>query len=197
MHNTNIKFWKKQLSDPFVHEKDERLTGFALFALGILAAVLHQHLRMGLNLPGHHGLEWMTILLFARMQSSYRWAGVIVASGAATAYLLQASYLPLAHTIKPAFIYLLNGYCLDILIRYTPSKLPLFIKGMILGGISFMAKPVLLIPVALVFDISFGSFSKHGYLFPVITHFAFGSIGAFAGIYLASLADYGLKKHQS
>ena len=197
MHNTNIKFWKRRSLNQYVLEEDGSLAYFTLFLLGVTAAILHQHLRMGLNIPGHHGLEWMTLLLFARMQSRYRWAGMIVAGGAASAYMLQAGYMPLAHTFKPALIYLLNGFCLDFLYRFTPRNLPVILKGIILGGLSFVAKPVLLIPVAIIFDVVFGSFSKHGYLYPVLTHFLFGSIGAVMGICLANLADNGLRKHHS
>ena len=91
MHNTNTRSWKKRSLSQFVHEDDGTLTLFALFTLGILAALMHQELRMGLNIPGRHGLEWMTLLLFGRIQSRYRWAGVMVASGAAIMYLTQAS----------------------------------------------------------------------------------------------------------
>lgn len=197
MHNTNIKFWKRRSLSQYVLEEDGSLTYFTLFLLGVTAAILHQHLRMGLNIPGHHGLEWMTLLLFARMQSRSRWAGMIVAGGAASACLLQAGYMPLAHTFKPALVYLLNGFCLDFLYRFTPGNLPVILKGMVLGGISFVAKPVLLIPVAVLFDVVFGSFSKHGYLYPVLTHFLFGSIGAITGICLANLAEYELRKNRS
>lgn len=187
MNNTTTRYWKKKSLNQYVHDQDGSLTLYSLFALGVIAALMHQHLRLGLNIPGHHGLEWFTLLLFGRMQSKYHGAGMVIACGAASTYLAQAATLPLAHTVKPALVYLLNGVCLDFLFRITPSGLPLIIKGMILGGISFMIKPLVLLPVAIAFEISFGSFSKHGYLFPLITHFAFGSIGAVCGITLANL----------
>ena len=188
MHSTNTKFWKKRSLSQFVLEDNGDLSLFVLFSLGIIAAFLHQHLRMGLNIPGHHGLEWMTLLVFGRMQSRHHWAALVLAGGAASTYMLQTTYMPLAHSFKPALIYLLNGVCVDVLFRLSSGKLPLLFKGMLLGGVSYMAKPVVLIPVAILFDMSFGSFSKYGYLYPVLTHFLFGTTGAVAGIGLARLA---------
>ena len=188
INNTNTKFWKKRSLSQYVHEEDGSLTLFILFTLGVIAAIMHQHFRMGLDIPGHHGLEWMTLLLFGRMQSRYRWAGLLIAGGAAATYMLQTTYVPPAHSFKPALIYLLNGACLDVLYRWSPGNLSLLVKGMILGGISYMAKPVMLIPIAILVEVSFGSFSKYGYFYPVLTHFMFGSIGAVAGISLAGLA---------
>ena len=188
MHIINTRFWKKKSLSQCVLDSDGSLSLFVLFSLGIMAAFLNQHLRMGLDIPGHHGLEWMTLLVFGRMQSRYRWAALVVAGGAASTYMLQTTYMPLAHSFKPALIYLLNGICVDVLFRLPSGKLPLLFKGMLLGGISYMAKPVVLIPLAVLFDMSFGSFSKYGYMYPVLTHFLFGSTGAVAGIGLARLA---------
>ena len=194
MHTTNTRFWKKRSLNQYVLETDGSLSLFVLFSLGIIAAFLHQHLRMGLDIPGHHGLEWMTLLLFGRMQSRHRWAALVIAGGAATTYMLQTTYMPLAHSFKPAVIYLLNGVCLDVMFRWPHGNLPLVLKGMILGGISYMVKPVVLIPIAILFEMSFGSFSKYGYLYPVLTHFMFGSIGAIAGISLARLTVVGRRR---
>ena len=188
MHTTNTRFWKKKSLSQYVLDSDGSLSLFVLFSLGIMAAFLHQHLRMGLDIPGHHGLEWMTLLVFGRMQSRYRWAALVVAGGAASTYMLQTTYMPLAHSFKPALIYLLNGVCVDVLFSLSSGKLPLLFKGMLLGGVSYMAKPVVLIPLAMLFDMSFGSFIKYGYMYPVLTHFLFGSTGAVAGIGLAGLA---------
>ena len=188
MHTTNTRFWKKKSLSQYVLDSDGSLSLFVLFSLGIMAAFLHQHLRMGLDIPGHHGLEWMTLLVFGRMQSRYRWAALVVAGGAASTYMLQTTYMPLAHSFKPALIYLLNGVCVDVLFSLSSGKLPLLFKGMLLGGVSYMAKPVVLIPLAILFDMNFGSFNKYGFMYPVLTHFLFGSTGAVAGIGLAGLA---------
>ena len=191
MHNINIEFWKKKSLSQYVHEENGSLTLFALFVLGVIAAMLHLHLRLrGLNIPGHHGLELMTVLLFARMQSQYRWAGLMVAGGAATTFLLHASYLPMGQTAKPAIFFLMNAFILDSLFRVISDRLPVIVKGMVFGGISFIIKPIIYIPIAIYLEVSFGSITKHGYFLPILTHFTFGSIGAICGITLANLLTH-------
>ena len=197
MYNINTRFWKKRSLSQYVHEVDGSLTFYALFVLGIIAAVLHLHLRLrGLNIPGHHGLELMTILLFGRMLSKHQWAGLIVAAGAASTFLLHASYLPMGQTVKPAVFFLLNAFILDNLFRIVSVKLPVIIRGMFLGGLGFIIKPVIYIPIAFYLEVSFGSIVKHGYFMPVLTHFMFGSIGAICGITLAGLMTGNSGKEQ-
>lgn len=185
MQNITTKSWIKHPLSPFVHEHDGSLTLLSLFLLGTSAAVLHQHLRLGINIPGHHGLEWMTVLLFGRCLSQHRWAACAIAVGAASAYFAQSATMQLAHTAKPAIVYLLNGVCLDLLYRMTSKNLPTVFKAGWLGGVVFAIKPAVLVPVSMLLGLQFGSFDKHGHLYPVLTHFAFGSVGALAGIYLA------------
>ncbi len=195
MNSTNTKFWKKTALNPYVHETNGNLTLLALFLLGIIVAMLHLHLRLrGLNIPGHHGLELMTILLFGRMQSQHRWAGFMIATGAATTFLIHASYLPVGQTIKPAVFFIMNALILDCLFNITPKKLPDFIKGVLFGGLSFIIKPIIYIPIAIYFEVNFGSISKHGFFMPVLTHFVFGFIGAMCGITLANLVTHKQKK---
>lgn len=187
MNIINTRSWKKTLLNQFVLDDNGDVSLYVLFILGVVAGIMHVHLRWPLNIPGHHGVEWMALLLFGRMQSNYRWSGLVIAGGAAMTYLIQVPFFPLAHTFKPALIYLLNGVCLDMLIRYTPVKLPVIIKGVILGGVSYMAKPVLLMLMAMMLELKFGSFLKYGYYYPVLTHFLFGAVGGITGITLASV----------
>ena len=186
MQNIIIKSWKNRTLNQYVLEHDGSLTLFALFSLGVVAALLHEHLVKGLSLPGHHGLEWMALLLFGRMQSQDRWAGLMVASGAATTCMLYSLSLPMTESVKPALVYLMNGICVDLMISRVPVKWPLMFRGIMLGGLTFMLKPLALLPFAVLLDVVIGSFVKHGYIYPVMTHFMFGSIGATVGIALAT-----------
>jgi hypothetical protein len=156
-----------------------------LVTLGVIGALLHQHLRLGLNLPGHHGLEWMALLLLGRFQSQHRWAATFVAAGAVAASLGQNALFATVLSLKAVIFYLLNGILLDLLYRVTPRNLPLAFKGVLLGGLIYMVKPALLIPLVSLFDWHVGSFAKHGYLFPLLTHFVFGTIGGLCGIAMA------------
>ena len=187
MNNTNTKSWKKIRLSQYVHKTDGCLTLLSLFVLGIVAALLHLYMRVrGLSIPGHHGLELMTILLFGRMQSRYYWSAVVIAFGALTVFLSHTIFMPFGQTIKPAVFFLANAFILDCLFNVLPKKLPIIIKGMLFGGISSIVKPVIYIPIVIYLDVSFGSITKHGFFIPILTHFIFGSIGAICGITLAN-----------
>jgi len=186
MYDTNTGSSTRKSLNRYVHRADGSLTVLALVSLGVIAVVAHQHFRVGLSMPGHHGLEWMALLLFGRMQSADRWAGLKVALGAAATHLCYGAVGPSALAVTPVIAYLLNGLCVDLLFRYTPVGLPGFVKGLILGGIGFIAKPLFLDGTVLLFGLHYGSAAKYGYYLPVVTHFVFGAIGGICGTGLAA-----------
>jgi hypothetical protein len=58
------------------------------------------------------------------------------------------------------------------------------VYGALLGGVVHVTTPLVMLAIAAVADASFG-FMRFGNYFPLITHFAFGAIGAAAGVLLA------------
>ncbi len=54
---------------------------FLLFLAGVLAIVLHERLRNPINIPGHHGIEFMAVILAVRLSSKMKWATSISALG--------------------------------------------------------------------------------------------------------------------
>ena len=52
-----------------------------LLLAGVLAIVLHARLRIPINVPGHHGIEFMTVIIAARLASKIKWASSISALG--------------------------------------------------------------------------------------------------------------------
>jgi len=137
-------------------------------------------------MPGHHGLEWMALLLFGRMQSGDRWAGLQVALGAAATHVGYAALGPATLSVTAVVAYLLNGLFVDLLFRYTPGGLPGIVKGILLGGISFMAKPIFAAGTILLLGLHYGSAEKFGFYYPVASHFIFGAIGGACGVLLAA-----------
>jgi len=186
MYGTNTESWTRKLLNRYVLDDDGSLTVLALVSLGVLAVVAHQYFRFGLSMPGHHGLEWMALLLFGRMQSPRRWAGLNVALGAAGTHVWFAAVGPSTLAVMPVFAYLLNGLFVDLLFRFAPGGLPGIVKGIVLGGLAFMTKPIFFACAALLFGIHYGSAAKYGYLLPIATHFVFGAIGGICGVALAA-----------
>lgn len=186
MYDTNTGSSTRKSSNRYVLRADGSLTVLALVSLGVLGAIAHEYFRVGLNMPGHHGLEWMTLLLFGRMQSADRWAGLKVAFGAAATHVGYGALGPSALSVSAVVAYLLNGLFLDLLFRYTPGGLPAVVKGIVLGGISFLAKPIFSTGTLVLLGVHYGGAEKFGYYFPIATHFVFGAIGGICGVALAA-----------
>ena len=152
-----------------------------LFA-GVAATVLHARLHLPLKLPGHHGLEWMAILLFARCTSSYRWAAVLVAVGAAS-----SSAIPVWGFKEPgysyALVYLVQGVVLDLLyvtgirLRHWTLALALF------GSLAYVTKPFVHWLLLQTVGGHYGSVMSDLW-FPVASHLLFGFTGGLAGVLL-------------
>ena len=51
--------------------------------LGIAAIVAHARYRSHINLPGHHGLEFMALLLISFLASKIKWASYLFSLGVA------------------------------------------------------------------------------------------------------------------
>ena len=80
-----------------------------LLAAGAVAALLHASFRWPLQMPGHHGLEWLAILTAARLLSQRPGAALAVALGAAGTTLAVSGH---ENLLRP-LIYLLQGAALD------------------------------------------------------------------------------------
>lgn len=148
----------------------------------MIAAVLHAKLRLGLGLPGHHGLEWMTALMFARCASGRTWAALIVGLGAATAEV--ALNVEPGHLAKAVSVYLATAALVDILYRTTPERLRGVIAAALIASLIYAGKPAVQLAIAALADIELG-FMRHGTWFPILTHAAFGLVGGACGAILA------------
>jgi len=148
-----------------------------LFGGGALAVVLHRAYDMSLGLPGHHGIEWMALLILGRASSRFRGAGSITSVGAAF-----ASTMPLLHSDNPYtwLFYLLPGPVMDIAFRYFPMVSNKIWFMVMLGGLAHATKPIGQLIVNLMTGWPFGSF-RFGVLYPFASHVLFGMIGGLVG----------------
>lgn len=158
-----------------------------LLGLGAGAIFLHATFRWPLQLPGHHGLEWMALLVVGRSFSRYRWAASISSLGAAV-----SSIMPAWGFSDPFIwlVYLLPGLVMDIgynLGRYWHGK-AWFLAG--LGGLALATKPLIRILISTVAGWPYGSL-LYGLMYPLATHILFGFLGGLvgAGLYLGRHSD--------
>lgn len=144
---------------------------------GVMAVVLHRALDSSLGLPGHHGIEWMAIMILGRASSKFRGAGTLTSIGASF-----ASVLPFLHGDNPFtwIYYLLPGPVMDLAFRYLPRYANKLWFMVLLGGFAHMTKPIDQVAVNLVTGWPIGSF-RFGIVYPFTSHILFGMIGGLLG----------------
>jgi len=156
------------------------LEALLLLGTGALAVVLHRVFDGSLGLPGHHGIEWMALLILGRAFSRFRGAGSLAGIGASL-----ATTLPLLHTDNPYtwLLYLLPGPLMDLAFRYFPRYAHKLWFLVLLGGAAHITKPVGQLAITVLSGWSFGSF-RFGVLYPIASHFLYGLIGGLIGALL-------------
>ena len=81
-----------------------------LVFLGILSVVMHETVRLPLQLPGHHGLEAMALLVIARLSCTHPFSASITALSSAAA----ATAIGAGHGWVSPFLIVLPGLVMDV-----------------------------------------------------------------------------------
>jgi len=148
-----------------------------LIGSGVTAVVLHRAFDLALGLPGHHGIEWMALLLIGRVSSRFQGAGTLTSVSASL-----ASTLPFLQGGNPYgwIFYLLPGLVLDLAFRYLPRLTRQLWSLVLLAGLAHVTKPLGQLTINLIAGWPFGSF-RFGILYPFAGHLLFGMIGGLLG----------------
>ncbi len=175
-----------------IFQTDRALTwweALLLLGSGALAVVLHRSLDYALGLPGHHGIEWMALLIIGRGFSRFRGAGSIASIGASF-----ATFVPGLRGGDPFIwiFYLLPGPVMDAAFYYLPRYANKIWFLVLLGGLAHVTKPLARLVLAVILGWAFGSF-RNGVFYPVMSHFLFGMIGGLLG----ALIVLGVRKIQN
>lgn len=169
---------KKSLNSLLSKANLTAVEALLLVGLGAMAVTLHQVLRLPLNLPGRHGLEWMALLVIGRSFGRSRCAGSLAGIGAAV-----TSALPIWSGFDDPFIwliYLLPGPVMDLAFaRFSRWQGNLAFLA-VLGGLAHATKPLARWILALVSDFPYGSL-LWGVGYPLATHILFGAAGGLLG----------------
>jgi hypothetical protein len=144
---------------------------------GVMAVILHRTTDLSLGLPGHHGIEWMAIMILGRASSRFRGAGTLTSIGASF-----ASVLPFLHGNNPFtwIFYLLPGPVMDLAFRYLPRYADKLWFLVLLGGFAHVTKPIGQLTVNLLTGWPIGSF-RFGVVYPFASHILYGMIGGMLG----------------
>jgi len=154
------------------------LENLLLMGLGALAIVLHARLRTPLHLPGHHGIEFMAVLVVGRMMSRLPLASTISSFG-----IVLMLLVPILGFKDPltATYYLIPGLMLDLCYNlFSTNKYKVALVSLF-AGLSYM-----MIPVArYIFGLATGYFQpsllKSGVVITILLFFMFGAGGGFLG----------------
>lgn len=150
-----------------------------LVFLGVLSVVMHETVRLPLQLPGHHGLEAMALLVIARLTCTHPLSATITAlSSATTAMAIGAGH----GWVSPLFI-VLPGLVLDLgmlLLKRLPMTL-LLVALPFVAAFAHATKPLMRLGLWQGYGMQFGSF-RHGVIWPFATHLAFGFVGALIAV---------------
>ena len=149
-----------------------------LFLAGILAIVLHARLRNPINIPGHHGIEFMAIILAVRLTSKMKWAASISALGIGIFILF-----PVLGFKDPmmGFNYMLPCFFMDLAYNFVPTKKYRNLILVFAAGLGYMLIPLSRLIVTLSTGYPYSSFLKHGFVTPVLTFMLFGILGGLLG----------------
>ncbi|MDH4382259.1 MAG: hypothetical protein QE509_10275 [Gammaproteobacteria bacterium] len=162
----------------FASRRTEILT---LALIGALVVVMHESVNLPLKLPGHHGLEWMALLMFGRTISRETNAATLVALGAAAT--ASAPLWP-QHGSLLGLSYLLTGLAVDALYRL--FKRPGAVSLGVIAALAHTVKPLWKLAAVNGLGLQFGSITA-GAGFAVLCHLGFGLVGGVAGA-IAGLA---------
>jgi hypothetical protein len=149
-----------------------------LILLGAIAITLKSRIRIPLDIPGHHGLEVMAILMIGRSISGISFASTI--SSVAAGLLMFFPFLGIKDPFLP-LSYLLMGVTIDYLYYLWNEKKNQWIFISLIGGLAYMIIPLSRLIITFTTGYPYGSFIKSGFAVPLISHFIFGVAGAILG----------------
>ncbi|HSG67486.1 MAG TPA: hypothetical protein VK994_02175 [Bacteroidales bacterium] len=157
---------------------------FLLLAGGALAAFLHYKLRIPLNMPGHHGLEFMAIFMLIRMESGLKYAATIATLGTGIVLLLPGLG---AENPMNSIGYILPGIVLDQVYILSRGKIRMLFAAALLGGIAYASIPFSRLIISLATGYQYMAFVKFGTLYTTLSFFFFGIMGGLLGYGLSRI----------
>jgi hypothetical protein len=169
--------YQKNTSRAFQIENTNDLLKIGLLLLlGFSALFLRERLKISLQLPGHHGFEFMLLFMAGKTLSRQKYAMSISSIGASA-----SAFLPLFHfgSVFMPITLLFPGLIGDLIINKTGKHNYFYIA--LAGGLAYSSIPITRQVIMTVTGIPFGSLLT-GLLYPFALHFIFGALGAVAGV---------------
>lgn len=149
-----------------------------LFGLGIIAILLHARLRTPLNIPGHHGIEFMALIMAGRVASNIKWAASVSTLG--IGFILLFPVFGFSDPLM-GLNYMIPGVVLDFFYHLVKGhKNQLFMLTLI-SALAYSTIPLSRFVISAISGYPYPSFVKHGFFAVFTGHFIFGLAGGLAG----------------
>ena len=151
--------------------------------LGALAILLHAKFKSGMHIPGHHGIEFMALLVAGSAATRTKYSTMFFSLGVASLI-----FMPFMGFRDPfmAIVYTVPGFAFDFL--QNRSFLENRSKWLLVpvAGIAYALIPLTRYFISIVSVVKYPSLIS-GVFYPFIMHFLFASLGAAAGLGLITL----------
>jgi len=164
-----------------------------MFLLGAIAILLHAKFKTGIKLPGHHGLEFMALLLAGRSVTKTNFAAAFFSIGVASML-----FMPFMGFKDPfmAFVFTVPGFALDLILNLATKWRENKIAIILIAGFSYALIPVIRCVMSLFAPVVYPSLLG-GLFYPFVSHLAFAIIGAAIGTGLVQLVKNKLAKSRN
>jgi len=177
----------KSISNPLHRELIHTVIESVVFVfIGAAAVWLHARWRWGINLPGHHGLEFMTLLMASRIHARQRFSSIwfMLGAGLMIAMPLMGFKNPVA-----AVGYLLPALLLDAGYLLTPRLSRKILWLMILGGGAYLTIPLYRLALSWITSIPYPTAIRYGTPFiPLAGFLLFGMDHLFGEVVIKATA---------
>jgi hypothetical protein len=148
-----------------------------LFALGGLAMVLHAKMRIPIRVPGHHGLEFMALIIAGRSISRIPFGASISGLGVAAFCLLP--FLGFRDPFMP-IVFFIPTLLVDIGFRAMPGFQKKVWYLVIIAALAHASIPLTRTIISLLTGYQYGSLLG-GLLYPLSSYLNFGLLGGLLG----------------
>jgi hypothetical protein len=157
-----------------------------LVMAGGLAAYMHFNVRVPLNIPGHHGLEFMGIITLIRLSSKLKYAGTLAMLGTGFILLMPGAG---GGTMLHGFSYMLPGIMMDIAYGAGRERMQLLFIIAFTAGFAYMLIPLSRLILNITTGYPYMAILKHGAAYTLLSFFFFGMIGGLLGTGLNSIKN--------
>ncbi|MCD6332362.1 MAG: hypothetical protein J7L89_03730 [Bacteroidales bacterium] len=170
----------KSISNPLHRELIHTvIESVVLVFIGAAAIWLHARWRWGISIPGHHGLEFMILLMTSRIHTRQRFSSLWFMLGAGL--MIAMPFMGFKNPVA-AVGYLLPAVFLDAGYLLIPRLSRKVLWLMILGGLAYLTIPLYRLGLSWITSIPYPTAIRYGTpLIPLAGFLVFGMAGSFLG----------------